>query len=274
MGEGTPRAVAAHPNAVFWGPFFLIDPRHPPPPLALVLLLLPLLAAAQFQSLSSGFSFGDDDAATEAPAKPAPKKPAAKAPAADDAPAEPPTPPKAAAKRAAAPAPAADDAPAPAPKPAKKAAAASGGGKADLTYTLAAKKATYDPAAKQLVLESVSPQVVAVKDNGDAGKESKLGGAGAFISGPSYVKRGEWLGGASGLLMGKSGAVTRGIVLDLSKPKWDAATSKATFDASVVDGAAAVAGGVADTAAKAGKGGKPSSKVSLTDAVLLVDAVY
>lgn len=247
-------------------------PPYPNPSSALILLSLALCATAQFQSLSSGFSFGDEE---DVPAvKPAAKKPAAKAPAAaDDAPAEPPTPKKAAAKKAPAPAPAAtDDAPAPAPAAVKK--AASSGTKADLQYTLTAKKATYDPATKQLVLESVSPQVVAVKDNGDAGKESKLGGAGAFVGGPSYVKRGEWLGGASGLLLGKSGAVTRGVAFDLSKPKWDAAASKASFDATVAEGSAAVAGGVADGVAKSGKGAKPTNKVSLNDVVLVVDAVY
>lgn len=271
-------AVAASPSPADSLPNITLLPtrHHPPPstqPSALILLSLALCATAQFQSLSSGFSFGDEEDVPAA-TKPAAKKPAAKAPAAaDDAPAEPPTPKKAAAKKAPAPAPAAaDDVAAPAPAAAKK--AASSGTKADLQYTLTAKKATYDPATKQLVLESVSPQVVAVKDNGDAGKESKLGGAGAFVGGPSYIKRGEWLGGASGLLLGKSGAVTRGVAFDLSKPKWDAASSKATFDATVADGSAAVAGGVADGVAKSGKGAKPTNKVSLNDVVLVVDAVY
>lgn len=205
------------------------------------------------------------------------KKPAAKAPApaADDAPADPPTPKKTAAKKAAAPAPAAEEtAAAPAPAKAKEpaAAAAASTGKADLTYTLTAKKATYDPAAKTLTLETVAPQVAAVKDNGADGKESKLGSASALLGGPSFIKRGSWLGGASSLLMGKSGAVTRGLALDLAKPKWDAATSKATFDATLVEGAPAVSSGVTETAAK--KGAKPTNKVTLSDVVLLADATY
>ena len=203
------------------------------------------------------------------------KKPAAKAPApaVEDAPADPPAPKKTPAKKAAAPAPAVDETvAAPAPAKVKEPVAAAAAGKADLSYTLTAKKATFDPAAKTLTLESVAPQVAAVKDNGADGKESKLGSAFALLGGPSFIKRGSWLGGASGLLMGKSGAVTRGLALDLSKPKWDASTSKATFDATLVEGAPTVAGGVTETAAT--KGAKPTNKVSLSDVVLLVDATY
>ena len=266
------------------------EPAHPPfnprpssPAALLALLLTASLAAAQFESLSSGFSFGDDDAKAASPPPPPPsKKPAAKPPA-DAAPADPPTPkPRAAAaKRAAAPAPAAEKeeppvpAPAPAPTPAaaaKKATAASDK-PADLAYTLFAKRATYDPTTKVLTLETVSPQVAAVK----GGTEARRGTAAALLSGPSFVKRGAWLGGASALLTGTSGAVTRGLVFDLASPKWDAAAAKATFEAAQVPptgGAPAVGGGVAEGAAKSGKGSAATSKVTLNDVVLMVDAVY
>ena len=233
----------------------------PPDPLSPVLLLLALAVApalAQFETLDAGFTLGDEDKPAKKAAEPAPP------PAAEETPS--PTR-KPAAKRAA-------SAPPPAPAAEKKAAAS---GTADLQYTLVAKRASFDPSASTLTLESLSPQIAAVRDEaGSTGKQARRGTVAALF-GPTFLKDGKWLGGASGALLGASGAVTRGLALDLGKPTYDAATAKVTFaDVKQVEagGAPVVGGGVAGGVVKSGKGSTATSKVTLNDVVLLVDAVY